>query len=103
MAHSAITTPTALHKRSGALVNAVTPVNASRARLRNENVLVPACRSAGRYGMITLRKPTQAYSPFMKRLRSGSDFSASTTRRSIRRKSPASTGIGTFEWRFTRR
>ncbi|CFN81685.1 Uncharacterised protein [Bordetella pertussis] len=40
-------------------------------------------------------KPTQAYSPFMKRVRSGSATRASTTRRSIRRKSPACGGTST--------
>ena len=45
--NSATTTPSALHSRSGALVNAVTPVNASFERLRSEKVLLPAWRSAG--------------------------------------------------------
>ena len=84
-------------------MNAVTPVNASFDRLRSENALAPAWRSAGTYGMTTVSKPTQAYNPFMKRLRSGRALSASTTRRSISRKSPASTGIGTEELWFTSR
>ena len=54
--------------------------------------LCPCRRGSGTYGTPTALKPTQAYKPFMKRLRSGSDNRASTTARSIRRKSPAPDG-----------
>ena len=40
--------------------------------------------------MSTVVKPTQANSPFMKRVRSRISVTAVTTRRSISRKSPAS-------------
>ncbi len=79
--------------RKGAMVKAVTPVRPSLKSWIQPNLLIPATRGAAAKGIIAVRNPTQAYRPFMKRLRSGMALMASTTLRLSRRKSPASGGM----------
>ena len=103
MASTEMQAPATLQKRSGSVVNEVSPNSASAPRRRRLKLDCPLKRSAGTKGRATVWNPTQAYSPFMKRLRSGRALSACTTLRSISRKSPALRGMRMLEPKFISR
>ncbi len=83
--------------RNGAVLNEVSP---SIAKFQSFHPLkrdLPTQRASRTYSMTVERNPTHAKMPFMKRRRSGSCLMASTTFRSISRKSPTFSGIGGSE------
>ena len=96
-ASSATTRPSQLARRSGAVLKLVRPSRANDQRARLEKVERPPARGSTSKSTKVCLKPTQAYKPFMKRRRSGSCFNASTTQRSINRKSPAWSGMACSE------
>ncbi len=72
------------------------PSIANRSIFETGYLLAPEKRESRSYSSAVCENPTQETSPRMKRCRSRIVLSASTTRRDISRKSPASTGIVTF-------
>ena len=83
--------------RSGALENARSPSTAVLTSVRRVNLASPLCRTGRSYSTPVWRNPAQLRRPRMKRFFSGRRRTTSTTRRSIRPKSPASRGISTSE------
>ena len=100
MATSASAPPSALPMRRGKFENAVMPDAASDSSALSPNPLLPRARAGGSKSIEREWNPTQAYRPFMNRVRSGRLHSASTTQRSSSRKSPALGGISIDEPNF---
>ena len=83
--------------------NDVTPSIANFSIFENGYLLVPDRRSSRSYSTAVWANPAQLTMPRKKRWRSRERLSTSTTRRLIKRKSPASTGIETFVSRRIKR
>ena len=73
---------------NGTVLKLVMPSNASNHRRRGLKVDFPVRRGSTTKSTVVCLYPTQANKPFIKRRRSGICLSASTTRLSIKRKSP---------------
>ena len=85
--------PRSSARRRGRVEKLMRPSVARRIILRSVYFELPAKRVGTAYGTAICRKPSQANMPRTKRFRSGIARNASTTRRSIIRKSPAAAGI----------
>lgn len=89
--------PSTAAARSGTMEKAKIPSKASRSSLMGPYFGSPACRSARSTSIPICRNPTHERSPRTNRSRSGVALSASTTRRLMSEKSPASSGTLTDE------
>src|ERR1700676_4090311 len=92
IAAHAIANPKYVHTFRGEREKLVIPSRAKFHSCHGAKPDRPVERSSRRYVIVIVRKPIHAKSPFMNRQFSGSLFSASTTARSISRKSPTSSG-----------